>query len=103
MEVQKVKKLCNELNQLGVKHLIFTLDKVSLKTFGDSDSVKIIGEGQEIQNLIEQILKKAKRLEDVKDDQSEVFAASYMSVLSVLFADQKTSPQAKRYHFSSLL
>ena len=40
MEVPKVKKLCTELNQMGVKHLIFTLDNVSLKTFGDSDSVK---------------------------------------------------------------
>ena len=38
MEVPKVKKLCNELNQMGVKHLIFTLDNVSLKTFGDSDN-----------------------------------------------------------------
>jgi len=42
MEVPKVKKLCNELNQMGVKHLIFTLDNVSLKTFGDSDSIKIL-------------------------------------------------------------
>ena len=51
MEVPKVKKLCNELNQMGVKHLIFTLDNVSLKTFGDSDSIKILGEGQEIQQV----------------------------------------------------
>ena len=49
------KKLCNELNQMGVKHLIFTLDNVSLKTFGDSDSIKILGEGQEIQHLVEQV------------------------------------------------
>ena len=48
MEVPKLKKLCTELNQMGVKHLIFTLDNVSLETFGDSDSVKILGEGQEI-------------------------------------------------------
>ena len=60
MEVRKVKKLCNELNQMGVvKHLIFTLDNVSLKTFGDSDSVKILGEGQEIQHLVEQVLRRA--------------------------------------------
>ena len=55
MEVPKVKKLCNELNQMGVKDLIFTLDNVSLKTFGDSDSIKILGEGQEIQHLVEQV------------------------------------------------
>ena len=59
MEVPKVKKLCNELNQMGVKHLIFTLDNVSLKTFGDSDSIKILGEGQEIQHLVEQVLRRA--------------------------------------------
>ena len=40
---------------MGVKHLIFTLDNVSLKTFGDSDSIKILGEGQEIQHLVEQV------------------------------------------------
>ena len=77
MEVPKVKKLCNELNQMGVKHLIFTLDNVSLKTFGDSDSIKILGEGQEIQHLVEQILKRAKRVETTKEDENgEVFAAS---------------------------
>ena len=55
MEVPKLKKLCTELNQVGVKHLIFTLDNVSLKTFGDSDSIKILGEGQELQHLVEQV------------------------------------------------
>ena len=59
MEVPKLKKLCTEVNQMGVKHLIFTLDNVSLKTFGDSDSVKILGEGQEIQHLVEQVLRRA--------------------------------------------
>ena len=79
MEVPKVKKLCNELNQMGVKHLIFTLDNVSLKTFGDSDSIKILGEGQEIQHLVEQVMKRAKRVrvKTTKEDENcEVFAAS---------------------------
>ena len=44
---------------MGVKHLIFNLDNVPLKTFGDSDSVKILGEGQEIQHLVEQVLRRA--------------------------------------------
>ena len=52
MEVPKVKKLCNELNQMGVKHLIFTLDNVSLKTFGDSDSIKILGEGSVLREWV---------------------------------------------------
>ena len=51
---------------MGVEHLIFTLDNMSLKTFGDSDSVKILGEGQEIQHLVEQVLKRAKRVESLR-------------------------------------
>ena len=50
---------------------------MSLKTFGDSDSVKILGEGQEIQYPVEQVLKRAKRVETTKKDEHvEVFAAS---------------------------
>ena len=83
MEVPKVKKLCNELNQMGVKHLIFTLDNVSLKTFGDSDSIKILGEGQEIQHLVEQVLKRAKRVETTKEDENgEAFAASNVKLVA---------------------
>ena len=33
---------------MGVKHLIFTLDNVSLKTFGDNDSVNIFGDGSPV-------------------------------------------------------
>ena len=83
MEVPKVKKLCNELNQMGVKHLIFTLDNVSLKTFGDSDSIKILGEGQEIQHLVTQELKRAKRVETTGEDENgEVFAASNVKLVA---------------------
>ena len=85
MEVPKVKKLCNELNQMGVKHLIFTLDNVSLKTFGDSDSIKILGEGQEIQHLVEQVMKRAKRVrvKTTKEDENcEVFAASNVKLVA---------------------
>ena len=70
---------------MGVKHLIFTLDNVSLKTFGDSDSIKILGEGQEIQHLVEQVLKKAKRVETTKEDgngDGEVFAASNVKLVA---------------------
>ena len=83
MEVPKLKKLCTELNQMGVKHLIFTLDNVSLKTFGDSDSIKILGEGQEIQHLGEQVLMRAKRVETAKEDENgELFAASNVKLVA---------------------
>ena len=78
-----MKKLCEELNQLGIKHLIFTLDNVSLKTFGDSSSVKIVGGNQNIQDLVGEALKKSKRLEEGKqDDDSEVFAASIVKLVA---------------------
>ena len=77
-----MKKLCNELNQMGVKHLIFTLDNVSQKTFGDSDSIKILGEGQEIQHLVVQVLKRAKRVATTKEDENgEVFACLLQMLL----------------------
>ena len=78
-----MKKLSEELNQLGIKHLIFTLDNVSLKTFGDSSSVKIVGGNQNIQDLVGEALKKSKRLEEGKqDDDSEVFAASIVKLVA---------------------
>ena len=40
MEVAKVNKLSMELNKMGIKHIIFTLDDVSTKTFGDSTTLK---------------------------------------------------------------
>ena len=68
---------------MDVKHLIFTLDNVSLKTFGDSDSINILGEGQEIQHLVEQVLKRAKRVETTKEDENgEVFAASNVKLVA---------------------
>ena len=67
MEITKVSKLSQDLNELGIKHLIFTMDSVSLKTFGDSKSVRIAGENKDIMDLIEKNLKKAKRLEEVND------------------------------------
>ena len=63
-----------------VSNIFFTLDNVTLKTFGDSDSVMIMGEGKEIQDLVEQVLKKSKRLEGVKDE--EVFAASNVKLVA---------------------
>ena len=35
MEVAKVNKLSLELNKMGIKHIIFTLDNVSTKTFAE--------------------------------------------------------------------
>ena len=40
MEVAKVTKLSLELNKMGIKHIIFTLDDVSTKRFGDSTTLK---------------------------------------------------------------
>ena len=52
MEVAKVNKLSLELNKMGIKHIIFTLDDVSTKTFGDSttslgfcNTLEILGDG----------------------------------------------------------
>ena len=57
-----MRKLCEEQNQLGIKHLIFTLDNVSLKTFGDSSSVNIVGGNQNIQDLVGEALKNLRDL-----------------------------------------
>ena len=61
-----MRKLCEEQNQLGIKHLIFTLDNVSLKTFGDSSSVNIVGGNQNIQDLVGEALKNLRDLKASK-------------------------------------
>ena len=78
-----MRKLCEEQNQLGMKHLIFSVDNVSLKTFGDSSSVKIVGGNQNIQDLVGEALKKYKSLEEGKqDDESKVFADSIVNLVA---------------------
>ena len=47
MEVAKVNKLSLELNKMGIKHIIFTLDYVSTKTFGDSTTLKRLKDSPE--------------------------------------------------------
>ena len=58
MEVSKITKLSMELNKMGIKHVVFTLDKVSQKTFGDSTSLNILKESPEIEVLVQEVLKK---------------------------------------------
>ena len=48
MEVAKVNKLSLELNKMGIKHIIFTLDNVSTKTFGDSTTLKRLKDSPEL-------------------------------------------------------
>ena len=81
MEVSKITKLSMELNKMGIKHVVFTLDKVSHKTFGDSTSLNILKESPEIEVLVQEVLKKSKKAKDDNDDE-QVFAASNARLLA---------------------
>ena len=60
MEVAKITKLSKDLNKEGIKHIVFTLDNVSMKTFGDSTTLRLLKGRPEIEVEVEQILKNSK-------------------------------------------
>ena len=64
MEVAKITKLSKDLNKEGIKHIVFTLDNVSMKTFGDSTTLRLLKGRPEIEVEVEQILKNSKKSGD---------------------------------------
>ena len=66
MEVPKVLRLCDELNKMGIKYLIFTIDNKSLKSYGDDLSAKTLEDKADLVENLEQILANSKMLEDAK-------------------------------------
>ena len=73
MEVAKVNKLSLELNKMGIKHIILTLDDVSTKTFGDSTTLKRLKDSPELEAGVHEILQKSKQ---TKDDLEQVCTTS---------------------------
>ena len=69
MEVPKVLRLCDELNKMGMKYLIFTIDNKSLKSYGDDLSAKTLEDKADLVENLEQILANSKMLEDAKAGQ----------------------------------
>ena len=69
MEVPKVLRLCDELNKMGIKYLIFTIDNKSLKSYGDDLSAKTLEDKADLVENLEQILANSKMLEDTKAGQ----------------------------------
>ena len=78
MEVAKVTKLSLELNKMGIKHIILTLDDVSTKTFGDSTTLKRLKDSPEFEAEVHDILQKSKQ---TKDDLEQVCTTSNVRLL----------------------
>ena len=92
MEVAKVNKLSLELNKMGIKHIIFTLDNVSTKTFGDSTTLKRLKDSPELKAGVHDILQKSKR---TKDDLEQVCTTSNVRLLETNSLHGKGSAQIR--------
>ena len=92
MEVAKVNKLSLELNKMGIKHIIFTLDNVSTKTFGDSTTLKRLKDSPELKAGVHDILQKSKQ---TKDDLEQVCTTSNVRLLETNSLHGKGSAQIR--------
>ena len=90
MEVAKVNKLSLELNKMGIKHIILTLDDVSTKTFGDSTTLKRLKDSPELEAGVHDILQKSK---ETKDDLEQV--CTNVRLLETNFLHGKGSAQIR--------
>ena len=92
MEVAKVNKLSLELNKMGIKHIILTLDDVSTKTFGDSTTLKRLKDSPELEAGVHDILQKSKQ---TKDNLEQVCTTSNVRLLETNSLHGKGSAQIR--------